>query len=335
MSKRSWGFIGFFVLSIVLMLVIQSVETNLLNAEEVLDGTYWGIFEEGLQHNQLRIDEITDKVGKKPASIVWYIDWTMDFPKAACERLYKQGILPTVTWEAWRFGNINAIRHKNILQGEYDDYLEMFGQMAAEYGKPVMVRWGHEMNSNWYPWSGSMNGNSYSSYVKTYRYVHDKVVKAGGSNIIWVWNVNHYTVPAEPVATMAKYYPGDEYVDWIAIDGYNWGTSQSWSSWQSFTDVFKESYSFLAKKYPNKPMMIGEVGCASMGGDKPFWLKSFFEELKTNFPRIKMWFWFNTNKETDWRFDPDETSLKVFREGMSDAYILTDGVQAAVLHTQQ
>ena len=34
------------------------------------------------------------------------------------------------------------------------------------------------------------------------------------------------------------YWPGDAYVDFQSIDGYNWGASQSWSSWRSPEEVF-------------------------------------------------------------------------------------------------
>ena len=35
------------------------------------------------------------------------------------------------------------------------------------------------------------------------------------------------------------YYPGDEYVDWTGVDGYNWGVRNG--GWQSFEQVFRKS----------------------------------------------------------------------------------------------
>lgn len=50
--------------------------------------------------------------------------------------------------------------------------------------------------------------------------------------------------------------PGDDYVDWVCVDGYNWGNTDG-GSWQSFADVFKDIYPKVASK--NKPILIGEM----------------------------------------------------------------------------
>ena len=63
-------------------------------------------------------------------------------------------------------------------------------------------------------------------------------------NVKWIWTTN-VTNHGEG-ATLTGNYPGDEYVDYISIDGYNWGKSQSWSSWKSFAQVFDDAYKALA-----------------------------------------------------------------------------------------
>ena len=64
------------------------------------------------------------------------------------------------------------------------------------------------------------------------------------------------------------YFPGTEEVDWVGLDGYNWGTNREWSGWQSFREIFSEAYDLLTQLAPEKPFMIAEVGCAEEGGDK-------------------------------------------------------------------
>lgn len=324
-TRRNW-----WVPAILLMLAV-GLGTVDAGVNPSQDGVFWGVFQEGLQGDLLGIDALTDQLGKKPATIMWYIDWTMDFPEQTCRNLYEKGILPHIVWEAWRFGDVNAIRHKNVLNGEYDNYLARFGKMAGKYGKPVVIRWGHEMNGNWYPWSGAMNGNSYESYIKTYRYVHDKVVQAGGANIIWAWSPNCESFPGELWNQALKYYPGDAYVDWIAVDGYNWGTSQPYTSWKSFNEIFGSIYRSLVKHHPSKPIMIGEFGCSSKGGNKAKWINAFFKTVKEKYPNVRGWIWFNINKETDWRYDSDAESLAAFKAGLSDPMILSDGVKMAEL----
>lgn len=68
---------------------------------------------------------------------------------------------------------------------------------------------------------------------------------------------------------------GDEYVDWVGIDGYNHGTTYSWSTWQSAAEIFGPTYDVITS-ITNKPIMIGEMGCAEAGGNKSQWLYQVF-----------------------------------------------------------
>ena len=77
------------------------------------------------------------------------------------------------------------------------------------------------MNGYWYPWSEQRNGNQPGDYVKAWRHVVDIFRSVGATNATWVWCVNtpdHITTP------LTELYPGDNYVDWTAIDGYNKAT---------------------------------------------------------------------------------------------------------------
>ncbi len=285
---------------------------------------FWGLFTEELRTNLKLLDKMDSMYGKKPLMIMWYTDWRADFPDPYCTILNRKGYMPHIVWEPWYAGDQNSINLNDILGGKWDTYIKKWGKDAGEYGKPVMVRWGHEMNGNWYPWSGSKNGNSSEIYIKAYRYVHDLVVGAGGTNIIWIWSPNCDSVPGDSFNQTKLYYPGDNYVDWVGIDGYNWGTSQSWSSWKSFDDIFSNSIDEINSFAPGKPIMIGEVGCSSSGGKKTVWINDYFSSLKNKYPAVRAWVWFDIRKETDWRFDSDSESLDAFKSGISDQIYSTN-----------
>lgn len=293
---------------------------------------FWGIFTEELRTNLKMLDKMDKIYGKKPAMVMWYSDWRSDFQDLYCIILDRKGYMPHIVWEPWYAGDQNSISLNDILSGKWDTYIQKWGKMAGEYMKPVMVRWGHEMNGNWYPWSGPKNGFSPETYIKTYRYVHDMVVKAGGTNIIWLWSPNCNSAPAHPNNSIKNYYPGSDYVDWVAVDGYNWGTSQSWSRWQSFDSVFSQPLSEINSFAPDKPVMIGEFGCSSTGGDKASWIKEFFTSVKDKYPSIRSWVWFNINKETDWRFESEPESLENFKAGVVDPIYSTNLASFGTLH---
>ena len=102
-------------------------------------------------------------------------------------------------------------------------------------------------------------------------------------------------------------------MDWICADGYNWGTSQSWSSWRSFDGVFETIYDRLTTLGPGKPFMIGEFASTELGGDKAAWIRDAAVRIPTDYPKIKAFIWFNMNKETDWRVESSPASLEAFK----------------------
>ncbi len=141
------------------------------------------------------------------------------------------------------------------------------------------------MNGNWYPWSGDPE-----LFKKAYQYVHDKVSQEyGACNITWVWN-------PDIISSARDYYPGDRYVDWVGIDGYN--TEDFGAPWRSCSGLFSEKIAELAPL--RKPIMIAEFGSdANDGKDekarKPAWLSdcvSYFAKHKV----VKAFVYFNVDK---------------------------------------
>jgi hypothetical protein len=112
------------------------------------------------------------------------------------------------------------------------------------------------------------------------------------------------------------YYPGDSYVDWTGVDGYNWGTKNG--GWQTFQQVFKDIYPLLAAK--KKPIMIGEMSSAEAGGDKSKWIDEIIPTLRVSFPFIKCLVWFDINKEADWRISSSPAAEAAFIRMAKDPY---------------
>ena len=292
-----------------------------LIAQQKNDMIFWGVFEEGIETNLALVSDYATQFGKKPSMVMWYDHWRVGsldtFRLAVCEKVTEAGYIPHIVWEPW-------IGLDNILAGKYDNDIKNYAKGIAKFDKPIMIRFAHEFNGDWYPWSFINNAPvSPETWIKAQKYVHNMVVAAGAKNVIWLWSPNNGNGGKNPYDFMA-YYPGDEYVDWIALDGYNWGTSQSWSSWTSFAGVFNIVYQKVVARCPDKPIMIGETGCSSTGGDKTAWLTDMFFQMKNNFPHIKAFLYFNVNKETDWRFSSTKESTEAFKIGLSDSIVKYD-----------
>jgi beta-mannanase len=175
------------------------------------------------------------------------------------------------------------------------------------------------MNGSWFPWgTTSSNQNTPADYVAAWRHMHDLFAAAGATNVTWVWCPN---VSSTPSTTYAKLYPGDAYVDWTCLDGYN-----SDSSSTSFSSIFGTSYNGLTTVAPTKPVMIGEIGSNEYGaGVKAAWISSMLTALPTSFPQIKALVWFNWRINEggtwkNWEIESSATSKTAFSTGIAAPY---------------
>ena len=283
----------------------------------------FGAYIPGAQWDATQIDAYRSLVGTAPAIVMWYQDWahadTSGFAAGSLDAVVARGAMPLVTWEPWDYAagpNQPAYALGAINAGTYDAYIRGWARDAAAWGKPFYLRFAHEMNGNWYPWSVGVNGNTGADYVAAWRHVVAIFRQEGATNVRWVWCPNVIFDGSAPLATV---YPGDAWVDWVALDGYNWGTSQTWSQWQSLTQVFAPSHDALAA-LTAKPMMIAEVASAEAGGDKANWIKrGFLTDLPKQLPRVRAVVWFNENKETDWRVNSSTSSLNAYRQVAASA----------------
>jgi beta-mannanase len=158
------------------------------------------------------------------------------------------------------------------------------------------------MNGDWYPWGAAPGANSPSDYVAMWRRVHGAFASRGlgPGRLQWIWAVN-----AEDVGGVVaeEFYPGDDVVDWVAVDGYNWGASEDWSSWRSPAAVLDPMVGRL-RAISVRPLAITETASTSAtpAGASPAaksqWVTALFDYAAG--ARAGMVVWFNQDKETDW-----------------------------------
>jgi beta-mannanase len=161
-------------------------------------------------------------------------------------------------------------------------------------------------------------GHDAKKYIAAYRHIHDVFVAAGASNVVWAWCPNVTDVDGTNATTMS-YYPGDAYVNWTGVDGYNWGTSVAGLDWQSFHDIFVNIYPLLAAK--GKPIIIGEMASDEMGGSKAQWIDGIIPTLQTDFPMIKAIVWFDMDKERHWQINSSAAPLAAYVRYANDPYM--------------
>jgi beta-mannanase len=247
--------------------------------------------------------------------VLMYKDFLQAPPLVEMDAVRARGAVPLVTWEPWAWGggiNQPAYSLDRITAGDFDARLTQWGQALAAWGKPVMLRFAHEMNGNWYPWSEGVNGNQQGDYVPAWQHVHDVVAAAGASNVQWVWSPN---VPYWGSTDLTGLYPGAGYVDVVALDGYNWGTSQTWSSWVQPQFLFGPGIAQLRTLAPGKPILIAETASSEFGGSKAAWNTDLVSYLAAQ-PDVMGFVWFHLQKETDWRINSSDSSASALKSAL-------------------
>ncbi len=251
------------------------------------------------------------QANKNIAIVMWFQAWgstagKQNFDPNLMSAVRNHGSIPMLTWEPWNPGNgPNQPQYSlaNIIQGHFDSYITQFAQAAKAWGHPFFLRFAHEMNGNWYPW-GVANGNKPHQYVQAWRHVHDIFTQVGATNVTWVWAVS----AGGNINTYPSFYPGDSYVDWIAMDGYNHGGKK----WQTFSQVFGKTYQKLLT-IASKPVMIAETATSSKGGSETEWISDAFStQLPNTFTQVKAIIWFDENKEQNWTINSTAATQQAF-----------------------
>lgn len=254
----------------------------------------------------------------KPVAIVmWYQHWGVTdgyqyFQPAWMNAVRAHGSIPLVTWDPWDptlGANQPAYALQNIINGNFDSYIVQWAKASKAWGHPYFLRFAHEMNGNWNPWSEQVNGNKPGQFVLAWRHVHDIFTALGATNVTWVWSPNIDFSTSTPLREL---YPGDSYVDWVAMDGYNWGNIGAWHTWESFSALFQQTYNELLA-ITSKPMMIGEMASTEQDGNKAAWISdAYASQIPHNFSRIRAVIWFDQDKETDWRIESSFAAQNAF-----------------------
>jgi hypothetical protein len=253
------------------------------------------------------IAETDARIGRKPAIHLSYYNWDDDWAGAAATREdLADGRIPLVNWEPVDT-DFDA-----IADGRLDTTIRDRARGAKALGSNIFLDFAAEMNEN-----EGWGGHNPAKYIAAYRHIHDIFVAEGATNVAWAWCPNVTDSPDAPTAM--DYYPGDQYVDWTGVDGYNWGTSLPGFEWQSFPEIFSAIYAQLAVK--GKPIIIGETGSDETGGDKAAWIDGIVPALRSEFPLIKALVWFDVDKERHWQINSSPSSLASYQHMAKDPYL--------------
>ena len=253
------------------------------------------------------LDALKSMLGRNPRLFLTYVGWNRPFYCSDEQQIANRGASHVLTWEP------TGQTLKGIASGSADTFIRAWAKGAKACGIRIYLRPMHEMNGDWYPW-GRVNGNTAADFVAAWRHMHNIFVAEGATNVKWVWCPNVRYGSNYPLADL---YPGSSYVDWLGLDGYNWGLDPHLGqpAWQSFGQIFGATYSEITRLAPGKPLMIAETASTENGGNKAQWILKTFLYDAPKYPVVRALIWFNqADGASNFTINSSAASLAAFKQ---------------------
>lgn len=237
------------------------------------------------------LDQLADfqaQIGRPLAIVHTYQSWLVHVQNQTLNALAATGAIPMIDWSC---GDTDA----NIIAGNDDGMIEQFAEQLKQYGGPVFLRWYWEPN-----FKGSLNYENCIQKLgpRGYAEAFDTIVNlfrdVGATNVSFVWCPSVVNQQG-----LGAYYPGNNYVDWIGVDGYDrkqLGTG-------GFTNLFSKFYADWAPR--GKPMLVGETGAVGGAGSaQAAYIEGIAKAMPASFPDIKALIYFDgsthDSPDDDW-----------------------------------
>lgn len=325
-----------------------------------ISGMYQSAFADfGGEENVVTEKKITayqNMIGKKMAWAYFSNNWDegIKFPEYSVRLVDSLGIIPFIRMmprTSFDEGSIDPVYTlQGIIDGKFDSGLQAWAQDAKRVGIPIMVEFGTEVNGDWFPWSGLLNGGSKTNgygdpnypngperFRDAYRHIIDLFRNEGVKNITWCFHVFPQQEAGDTPALrndwnkIRNYYPGDDYIDWIGISVY--GADEPHVEWKSFTEIMDAAYPELAAISSTKPLAIFEFAVIEepSEGDKSEWIKNALDSLEDGrYPRIKgisYWDekWVDQEVGTiDLRLNSSSDTVGIYKEIISSPFFISD-----------
>jgi hypothetical protein len=268
------------------------------------------------------VDVVTASLGARPATWTLWSTWgdrgghwackkglgTCSFPKGIARGLRDKGITPIIYWQPTNPSDPSGRfeRFRRITMGNHDPYIRDWARAAKAYGGPVVVRFAHEMNGNWFPWSLLNFDNSPAAFQAAWRHIVRQFRAVGARNVSFLFTP-FQRCPNCSQARYAEFYPGNRFVDYVGVTAINWGDIQ----WTSLAGLIDQPLTELraltrTRRRPlGKPVILPEIASHWSGGDKAGWLLAGYQGARQLWPAIQAMVYFDYDMsfaaQPDWR----------------------------------
>jgi len=254
-----------------------------------------------------QVEQFGQTVGRQPNIVLQYYSWGEPFNTPFAQTALQHGA--TLLIDLDPTGTSCAA----IAAGQEDNLLQSFALAVKAFGYPVILSFGHEMNGNWYTWGWTHTQPAV--FVQAWQHVVDVFRQTGADNVTWLWTVNAVSSGEGPIA---DYWPGADYVTWVALDSYYYYPDDNFSS------VFGPSIAAI-RQVTSKPILIGETAIGQVSGQAAN-IPGLFAGVSNSGLLGFVWYDLAQNYgiyHQDWRLEGDTNAVAAFRAAAA-AYLNSD-----------
>jgi mannan endo-1,4-beta-mannosidase len=263
--------------------------------------SYLGVYESGPPHTYQPVTEFAKASGRHPNLVGYYSGWGVPFERSFAETVQRHGAVTILQMDPTD-ASIPA-----IAGGGYDGYLRAFADSVRDFGHPVVIGFGHEMNADWYSWG--YKHVPAPTFVAAWRHIVSLFRSQGADNVTWLWTINQDLSTTGP---LASWWPGARYVTWVGIDGYYYRPSST------FTTVFGETIAQV-RAFTRKPVLLSEAGVGPQAGQSAK-IQNLFAGMRQYQTLGLVWFDIAQHQgiyHQDWRIEDSRAATAAFRQSVS------------------
>jgi len=262
--------------------------------------SYLGVYEPGAPDAYQPIAGFAEAAGRQPNIAGYFSGWTQPFASAFAQRARDHGAVTIVQIDP----TLASVR--GIAAGVYDAYLRSYADSVRDFGHPVIIGFGHEMNATWYSW-GYGHARP-ATFAAAWRHIVTLFRGQGARNVTWLWTLQADSPGTGPIRS---WWPGANYVTWIGIDGYYYRPSDT------FATVFGRTIAQV-RRFARKPVLLSETAVGPRAGRA-----AKISDLFTGMRRYKtlglVWFDIAQHQgiyHQDWRIEDSPAAEAAFRRGV-------------------
>jgi len=263
-----------------------------------------GVFEPGAPRSYTPLQQFAIATGVKPGIALWYSGWGDRFWIPFADDAASHGALPFVQI------NPGRVTMSDIASGKQDAYIGYYARAVRTFGKPVIIGFAAEMNGTWDRW-----GRGHvppAQWIAAWRHFVTVFRQQGARNVIWLWTINAMNLNATS-ASPQPWWPGDNYVTWVGIDGYYYRATDTYQS------VFGTTISAV-RQFTSRPVLISETGIGPVAG--PSKIASLFTSARQD--HLIGIVWFDEKQDgndyhQDWRLTDSPAALSEFSQAAKAA----------------